>query len=146
MIRRPPRSTLFPYTTLFRSRGVSTTTMGIGADFNEDLMEQIAIKGGGHFYFIENAKQIPDFLHRELGEVLSTSARRVSLEVDLPAAVEARLLNSFEVDRAGAGLRVRLDDMIAGESRSLVFKLKVQPGSIGAILPIRLALSYTDVD
>src|SRR5687767_13754857 len=25
MIRRPPRSTLFPYTTLFRSRGVNTT-------------------------------------------------------------------------------------------------------------------------
>jgi len=24
MIRRPPRSTLFPYTTLFRSRGVGT--------------------------------------------------------------------------------------------------------------------------
>src|SRR2546429_6605620 len=30
MIRRPPRSTLFPYTTLFRSR-----TMGAGADGNE---------------------------------------------------------------------------------------------------------------
>src|SRR2546426_5275323 len=26
MIRRPPRSTLFPYTTLFRSRNVSTAT------------------------------------------------------------------------------------------------------------------------
>ncbi|HYO50787.1 MAG TPA: VWA domain-containing protein [Chloroflexia bacterium] len=129
-----------------RQRGVSTTTMGIGADFNEDLMEQIAIKGGGHFYFIENAKQIPDFLHRELGEVLSTSARRVALEVGLPAAIEARLLNSFEVDRAGPGLRVRLDDMIAGESRSLVFKLTVQPGATGATLPIRLALSYTDVE
>src|SRR2546425_4865818 len=25
MIRRPPRSTLFPYTTLFRSRGLATT-------------------------------------------------------------------------------------------------------------------------
>src|SRR2546422_7936186 len=25
MIRRPPRSTLFPYTTLFRSRGVAVT-------------------------------------------------------------------------------------------------------------------------
>src|SRR5574342_1257808 len=25
MIRRPPRSTLFPYTTLFRSRGLSAT-------------------------------------------------------------------------------------------------------------------------
>src|SRR2546426_8551049 len=33
MIRRPPRSTLFPYTTLFRSRteaNVSTTENGVG--------------------------------------------------------------------------------------------------------------------
>src|SRR5260221_1407091 len=30
MIRRPPRSTLFPYTTLFRSRSKFTTPSGIG--------------------------------------------------------------------------------------------------------------------
>src|SRR5260221_2464198 len=29
MIRRPPRSTLFPYTTLFRSRGVSDAELGL---------------------------------------------------------------------------------------------------------------------
>src|SRR5438045_6079465 len=28
MIRRPPRSTLFPYTTLFRSNGLPSETMG----------------------------------------------------------------------------------------------------------------------
>src|SRR3712207_7038191 len=28
MIRRPPRSTLFPYTTLFRSSGVSVSSQG----------------------------------------------------------------------------------------------------------------------
>src|SRR3712207_7091551 len=31
MIRRPPRSTLFPYTTLFRSTGLSATRVGIAA-------------------------------------------------------------------------------------------------------------------
>src|SRR2546428_5279193 len=31
MIRRPPRSTLFPYTTLFRSRGTPALTTGAGA-------------------------------------------------------------------------------------------------------------------
>src|SRR5438045_7831281 len=31
MIRRPPRSTLFPYTTLFRSRGSSRTTSASGS-------------------------------------------------------------------------------------------------------------------
>src|SRR2546430_4295600 len=30
MIRRPPRSTLFPYTTLFRSRGVGLAEEGCG--------------------------------------------------------------------------------------------------------------------
>src|SRR3712207_6942246 len=29
MIRRPPRSTLFPYTTLFRSRGVRVVDLGL---------------------------------------------------------------------------------------------------------------------
>ncbi len=129
-----------------RSRGVSTTTMGIGADFNEDLMERMAIKGGGHFYFIEHAKQIPDFLHRELGEVLSTSARNVVIELYLPAGVDAKLLNTFETDRVGAGMNVRLDDMIAGESRSALFKLTVRPGYVGTTIPLRVTVTYTDVD
>src|SRR5690349_22846034 len=29
MVRRPPRSTLFPYTTLFRSRGIAATIFAI---------------------------------------------------------------------------------------------------------------------
>src|SRR5687768_17803966 len=35
MIRRPPRSTLFPYTTLFRSLGV---TIDVGAERDLDLV------------------------------------------------------------------------------------------------------------
>ena len=128
-----------------RERGVGTTTMGIGADFNEDLLEKMAIKGGGHFYFIEQAAQIPDFLHRELGEVLSTCARRVALELDLPEGLEAHLLNSFEVE-TGRCLRVRLDDMIAGEVRTLLFRLEVAAGSIGLTLPLPLRLNYLDVE
>lgn len=129
-----------------RKRGVSTTTMGIGADFDEHLMERMAVKGGGHFYFIEDARQIPDILHREIGEVLSTIARKVTLEVTLPEGVHGELLNSFEVDRTGHTFRVRLDDMIAGEERSVVFRLTVRPGEEGRALPISLTLTYTDVE
>src|SRR3989441_8487795 len=32
MIRRPPRSTLFPYTTLFRSKNLETNRVEIGAE------------------------------------------------------------------------------------------------------------------
>src|SRR2546430_17728592 len=47
MIRRPPRSTLFPYTTLFRSgRWWGTTAHGISANF-ADLLPWVASLPGG---------------------------------------------------------------------------------------------------
>src|SRR2546430_17320354 len=36
MIRRPPRSTLFPYTTLFRSTGPADRGLGLGAFADDD--------------------------------------------------------------------------------------------------------------
>ncbi len=129
-----------------RQRGVSTTTLGIGADFNEDLLEQLALRGGGHFYFIEDARQIPDVLHRELGEVLSTCARQVRLDLTLPAGVRGQLLNSFEWDREGKTIHVRLDDMIAGEARAVLFRLTAAPAELGTALPLLLRLQALDVE
>src|SRR3712207_7603025 len=36
MIRRPPRSTLFPYTTLFRSEDAAHALLDLGAEQNRD--------------------------------------------------------------------------------------------------------------
>src|SRR5690348_17461917 len=57
MIRRPPRSTLFPYTTLFRSPGsvfkfqvqgapIEDPTTWVGVSFTADEMAEIAGKSG----------------------------------------------------------------------------------------------------
>src|SRR3712207_7728884 len=42
MIRRPPRSTLFPYTTLFRSAAV----VGLTVDPREDFYDLVVVGGG----------------------------------------------------------------------------------------------------
>src|SRR5688572_30854812 len=45
MIRRPPRSTLFPYTTLFRSRAAGVVgTFGIGAMANFGIAEDLVVE------------------------------------------------------------------------------------------------------
>src|SRR3712207_7152839 len=47
MIRRPPRSTLFPYTTLFRSaRGVREKALRIAADVLEASPDDLEIEDG----------------------------------------------------------------------------------------------------
>src|SRR5256885_16640703 len=51
MIRRPPRSTLFPYTTLFRSRGfdhaVDRLLHGTGHLLRADELDARAVQGSG---------------------------------------------------------------------------------------------------
>src|SRR2546430_8764527 len=48
MIRRPPRSTLFPYTTLFRSKYLMCQTW---IDVGKKLFDEVLLKGGvWHLY------------------------------------------------------------------------------------------------
>src|SRR2546430_11456474 len=65
MIRRPPRSTLFPYTTLFRSRGKS-----IGAQRNA----AIAQARNEWVLALDADERVTDALREELGRVLATPA------------------------------------------------------------------------
>src|SRR5256885_4209441 len=50
MIRRPPRSTLFPYTTLFRSNGAAPSASGAVGDFKASLVspEQRLVGSADH--------------------------------------------------------------------------------------------------
>ena len=47
-------------------RGVTTTTMGVGTDYNEDLMTALADYAGGNYYFIQDSKQIANVFKEEL--------------------------------------------------------------------------------
>src|SRR2546430_7089613 len=50
MIRRPPRSTLFPYTTLFRSVGIIAHRRGVAVRIGagDDVADRVmAVPGGG---------------------------------------------------------------------------------------------------
>src|SRR2546427_1855987 len=46
MIRRPPRSTLFPYTTLFRSHGAAALAVGHIGELL-DHGQEVALRAGG---------------------------------------------------------------------------------------------------
>src|SRR3712207_8850153 len=49
MIRRPPRSTLFPYTTLFRSRQAPSTAMLSPSSRSEYLQSIVSARPAGPF-------------------------------------------------------------------------------------------------
>ena len=102
-----------------RQEGVITSTFGIGADFDEELLSRLATEGGGHFYFIEKATQIPDLFASELGETLEVVAREVVFEVSFDPGVEAMILNELPTVQVDGRLRVTCGDLVADQELML---------------------------
>ena len=68
-----------------REEAITLSTFGVGADFNEILMTNLAEYGSGNYYFIESADKIPEIFAQELKGLLSVVAQTVLLlSVDSP--------------------------------------------------------------
>lgn len=124
-----------------RRRGVSTTTLGVGDDYNEDLMEAMARAGDGNYYFVESAVQLTDLFQTELHGLMATAGKAVELALEPRNGVEvARVLN--ELERTPEG-RLRLPNLILGMPLEVVATLNVPPIAVVTEL-LRARLSWTE--
>jgi len=128
-----------------RARGISTSTFGIGADYNEDLLRAMAEKGGGHYFYLRGAADLAPSFGQELGELLGTVARDVTVEVRAPGAAVA-LLNDVPSEPVLGGVRVRLGDLASREEKSLVVKVTTERSGAGATVPVRATVTFRDPD
>lgn len=108
-----------------RAQGITTSTFGLGADFDEALLSRLASAGGGHFYFIEQAVQIPDVFMSELGEALDVVARDAVFEITCTPGAEATLVNDLPTEAIAGGIRVRLGDLVADQELSFVVAVHI---------------------
>ena len=127
-----------------RKRGITTSTFGVGSDFDEELLRRMATEGGGNSYYIEKNVQIVDYLTSELGEALQVVAHDVALDAVLPAGVRAELLNDYPVSRNGDSLRVNIGEVISGQELALVFALDFPKGNAGEHIAVQFRLSDRD--
>jgi len=73
-----------------RQAGVKLTTLGIGTEFNEELLIPLADSTGGSAYYIETPEQIPDAFRTELGAVQRITYRNLEVKLQLTHQVELR--------------------------------------------------------
>jgi len=123
-----------------RQRGVSTSTFGVGADFDERLLRGMAHEGGGNFYFLENALQIPDLITSELGEALEVVMPRAVIEIEVPRSGDAEVLNQFRSSIGDNMLRVELDDVVSSQEVEVLVRLNFPRGATGERVTTRAHL------
>ena len=126
-------------------RGVSTSTIGIGADFNEDLLMPMANSGGGNAWHVAEAGDMQRIFQIELEGLIAQFAHTVSLSLIPADGVRVvDLLNDFDLTETG---RYRLPNLQAGTPLDIVVQLKVGSTDVGTqmrLLDLRLGFTPQD--
>ena len=103
-------------------RRVTTTCIGFGRNFNEDLLEPMARAGGGNYWYVESDDQMAGIFEGEIEGLVALAAQNVEVEVRLthPRVAGVSFLQSYPVQQtAEGGWRVALHDLYATSPKAL---------------------------
>jgi Ca-activated chloride channel homolog len=64
--------------------GRVVSTLGVGLDYNEALMTEIALQGRGRYYHVKSSNEIVPYLTGELGEAADLAAHDAVIQLNLP--------------------------------------------------------------
>ncbi len=127
-----------------KQRGITVSTMGLGLDYNEDLMQGIAEHGGGNYYYIEHPNQMGRIFARELNTLFTTVARDVVVNFRAGSKVNDVEVFGYTFDIDGDEVTIPLENFYSEESRSLLMKLELDPAREGELDLGKLTLTYHD--
>ena len=113
----------------FRERSISLTTMGVGLDYNENLMTSLAGQGGGNYYFIESSRQLASILGKEFDMLGCVAAQNAVIELRLGRGVNVLDVVGTEFTAGDGRLRIPVGDVYAGERREFTVELDIPAGS-----------------
>ncbi len=113
----------------YRSAGVTLTTMGLGLDYNENLMVGLAESGGGSYYFIEHPNQMAQILAKEFDRMSSIVCRNAVLELQLRGGSSMRDVIGGTWNEHNGRIEVPIGDLLNDDLRELVVELAVPPGT-----------------
>ncbi len=107
-----------------RRNGVRVSTIGLGVDYNEDLLQSIAEGGGGKYYYVESPVQLARIFEEELKSAFATSARDVHIAFHGSGAVRGAEMIGF-ASSSGRDVSADWPDFYAGEERTVLLRLEV---------------------
>ncbi len=126
--------------------GVSVSALGLGLDFNEDLLAAMSDAGGGRYRFVDRPGELAEVFSDELQRIGKVVAREASLAVALPPGIVLEEVYGYEADIGNSGARVFLGDLHAGEKRKVVARVRVPTDRAGAVEVAQVDLRYANAD
>lgn len=122
---------------------ISVTTVGVGMDYNEDLMTRLSQNSDGNAYFVESSRDLPRIFAAELGDVLSIVAKKVELLIECPEGVRPLSIIGREGRIRGRTVELFMNQLYGSQEKYALVEVEITGGRSGEKKDIALAqVSY----
>ena len=134
-----------------RARGVSLSSVGVGNDYNEQLMEAFAEVGGGAYAYLRDAAQLASIFQKDLNAAGTQVARGVTITFRVPKGAHFEEVLGYtptvaRTDAVEDTVTVALPDFAAGQNERVVARFTVEGSAVGDTLPVAtVGLDYFDL-
>jgi Ca-activated chloride channel family protein len=127
--------------------GIAVTTIGLGLQYNEDLMTRLAMASDGNHFFVEDAGDLEVAFATEFGDVVSTVAQGVTIHIECPPGVVPIRMLGREAQISGSSVYATLNQLHRDQTRYLLLEVEVPANRTGGTQRIGdVTVDYHDLN
>lgn len=130
------------YAASAQAHGVPITSLGLGADFDETVMNEIAQRSGGSFHFIDEPQQVVKVFEKEVTRLERVVMKNGWLEITPGPGVVVHRALGLPGSMLGRKLRVNLGQLSEGQTRDVMVHMTVNARPDGASIELADALFH----
>nr|MDQ2733349.1 VWA domain-containing protein [Armatimonadota bacterium] len=129
---------------IFAGAQIAITSLGIGDDFDEQMMIAIAERSGGASHYIKNPEDIVDIFRQEMSRLFAVVARwpRILVRVARNVQISRVLNDNYRKRIVEDTAEIQLNDMSSGEQQFVLLELLATPWPGGEFRVAQVEMNY----
>ena len=126
--------------------GIAVTTIGLGLDYNEDLMAKLADRSDGNHVFVEHPNQLVAVFNKEFGDILSVVAQEIVVKVKTRPGIRPVRVLGWEAEISGNDVLVSMNQIYSEQEKYVILEVEVPAAEANEKLDIAtVEVAYTNM-
>lgn len=117
-----------------RGDGIAVSTVGLGDDYNEDLMTALAEASNANYYYVKDAEKLPSIFAQELGAARSLIARNIIIRIEAPDGIHLKeIIGQPEIECHDRSAEIKMPELFGSEKRRFLVRCLADEKAAGAL-------------
>lgn len=129
----------------YNNRGIYLSTVGLGKDFNDALLSQLATQGKGAYHFVDSAAEMDKIFRKEVSGLIQKAASDVSVTLRPANGVTVESITGYDARPPSGAVQIKLRDMGTGDAQVVLARMSVNGGNAGRRTIMTVELRYRDL-